>query len=385
MLPVRPEPACRRRLTGRAARPVRPRTGVAGPSWVGALAGLAALAVAEPSAAQTPSRSASDTIPARAPAPVGAGRITVRVVTIPRDTSGAASDVPTPAVPAAGAPTAGAPVPDAGVRSGRVGAQTDGAGRATLVLAPGPRTVIVAKIGYAPDSLRLQVRLGLDTTVTVALRPLAAALSGVVVSATRTGRPAETDPTRVEVVEPEDVGEKVAMTPGSARMVLSEAPGVRVVTTAPALGAASVRLQGLRGRYTALLTDGLPLLGASTEGLGLLQVPPVDLDHVEVIKGAASALYGGAALGGVVNFVSRRPARDETDLIVNQTSRDASDVVLWTADSVDAHWGYTVLAGAHRQRAQDLTGTGWTDIAGYGRGEVRPRVTGRARADRHCS
>ena len=302
-------------------------------------------------------RVAAQTPTAPAPPDSAGARVTVRVVR--RSGPGAPDTVP---------------LADARVRSPGIGVITDAAGRATLALLRGPHTITVAHIGYAPDSVTLVVRPGADTSVTLALGTVAPTLAGVVVSATRSGRTADAEPTKVEVVEPEDVGEKVAMTPGSAAMILSEAPGVRVVTTTPALGAASVRLRGLRGRYTALLSDGLPLLGASTEGLGLLQVPPVDLDHVEVIKGAASALYGGAALGGVVNLVSRRPAHDETDVIVNQTSRDASDVVVWTADSVNARWGYTLLAGGHRQRAQDLTGSGWTDLAGYGRGEVRPRV-----------
>jgi outer membrane receptor for ferrienterochelin and colicins len=266
------------------------------------------------------------------------------------------------------------PVPDAVVRSGRIGARTGADGRATLMLAAGAREIVATKIGFLPDSVRLVLRVGADTAIKLELKAAASAIVGVVVSAMRSGHSAESEPTKVEVVEPEDVREKAAMTPGNARMILSEAPGVRVVTTAPALGAASVRLQGLRGRYTAVLTDGLPLLGASTEGLGLLQLPPVDLDHVEIIKGAASALYGAAALGGVVNLVSRRPAHDETEAVLNQSSQDATDVVLWTADSVTEHWGYTVLGGAHRQRAQDLAGTGWYDVAGYTRGVLRPRV-----------
>ena len=100
------------------------------------------------------------------------------------------------------------------------------------------------------------------------------------------------------------------MTPGSVAMLLGETTGLRVQTTAPSLGAANVRVQGLRGRYAQLLADGLPLYGSGGDSLGLLQVPPLDLGQVEVIKGAASALYGPAALGGVINLVSRRaPSR----------------------------------------------------------------------------
>jgi iron complex outermembrane receptor protein len=96
------------------------------------------------------------------------------------------------------------------------------------------------------------------------------------------------------------------MRPGNIAMILSETGGLRVQVTSPSLGGANVRVQGMDGRFTQLLADGLPLYGQSSS-LGLLQVPPTDLGQVEVIKGAASALYGPSALGGMINLYSRRP------------------------------------------------------------------------------
>ncbi len=90
-------------------------------------------------------------------------------------------------------------------------------------------------------------------------------------------------------------------------MMLNEMGGLRVQATSPSIGAASVRVQGMQGRYTRFLGDGLPLFGQQVGGLGLLQIPPMDLGQVEVIKGAASAFYGAGAMGGVVNLLSRRP------------------------------------------------------------------------------
>lgn len=66
---------------------------------------------------------------------------------------------------------------------------------------------------------------------------------------------------------------------------------MRVQATSPSLGAASVRIQGMQGRYTRFLSDGLPLFGQHVGGLGLLQIPPTDLGQVEVIKGVASASH----------------------------------------------------------------------------------------------
>ncbi len=67
------------------------------------------------------------------------------------------------------------------------------------------------------------------------------------------------------------------MTPGDIVMMLNEMGGMRVQATSPSLGAATVRIQGMRGRYTRVLFDGLPLAGQQVGGLGLLQIPPMDL------------------------------------------------------------------------------------------------------------
>ncbi len=77
---------------------------------------------------------------------------------------------------------------------------------------------------------------------------------------------------RVEVLAREEIEEKMLMTPGDIVMMLNEMGGMRVQTTSPSLGAASVRIQGMRGRYTRFFSDGLPLFG-EVGGLGLLQIP----------------------------------------------------------------------------------------------------------------
>jgi outer membrane receptor for ferrienterochelin and colicins len=72
----------------------------------------------------------------------------------------------------------------------------------------------------------------------------------ITVFATRTDTRLQDLPTRVEVLGPEEIEEKLMMTPGDIVMMLNEMGGLRVQTTSPSLGAASVRIQGMRGRYT---------------------------------------------------------------------------------------------------------------------------------------
>ncbi len=266
------------------------------------------------------------------------------------------------------------PVASATVRAGRVSARTDSRGRAELRLAAGPVELITTSLGFRSDTTSFTVRAGADTSVTVQLVRLDTELESFVVQATRGERRVEDLPLRVEVLGEEEIAEKVAMTPGDIAMMLNETSGLRVQTTSPSLGGANVRVQGLRGRYTLLLADGLPLYGQAG-GLGLLQIPPVDLAQVEIIKGAASALHGGAALGGVINLVARQ-AGDEPayDVVLNQTSRGGSDAVLFASAPFGEAWSGTLLAGAHHQRRNDLDRDGWTDMPGYDRLVLRPRA-----------
>lgn len=196
----------------------------------------------------------------------------------------------------------------------------------------------------------------------------------MIVTSTRSDKRVQDEALRVEVLGREEIEEKMLMTPGDIAMLLSETTGLRVQVTSPGLGAASLRIQGLRGRYTQLLSDGLPLYGGQSGSIGLLQIPPMDLGQVEVIKGVASSLFGSSALGGVVNLVSRRPAEThEREVLLNQTSLGGTDAVWWSSGPVGANWKYSLIANADRQLKQDRDKDGWADLAGYERVSLRPR------------
>lgn len=198
----------------------------------------------------------------------------------------------------------------------------------------------------------------------------------IFVTATRTGRLATDQVVRVEVVNREEIEEKLLMTPGDIAMLLNETSGIRLQPTSPALGAASVRVQGMPGRFTAVLTDGLPINGTQVASVGLLQIPPMDLQQVEVIKGAASALYGPSALGGVINLVTRRPtAEHEGELLLNATTRSGADAVLWASGPLSPRLGYTWLNGLHAQSAEDVDDDDWADLPRYRRFVTRPKLS----------
>jgi len=264
----------------------------------------------------------------------------------------------------------GRPIASATVRvAGREGT-TAADGHVALSVAPGDHEIAVEAPGYLPASIQVNVAASGLTRASVTLLRLEEEL---IVTATRSATRLQNQPLRVEVIDGDDIEEKAMMTPGSVAMLLGETTGLRVQTTAPSLGAANVRIQGLRGHYSQLLADGLPLYGAQGDSFSLLQVPPLDLAQVEVIKGVASALYGPAALGGVVNLVSRRPRGGENEMLVNLTTLGGVDATGWLARDPGA-WAWSLIGGYHGQVRRDVDADGWTDVAGYDRGIVRPRV-----------
>ena len=251
-------------------------------------------------------------------------------------------------------------------------ARTDSEGIARLRLHPGHAVIVVNKLGFRPDSATITVRAGFDTTVTIQVTPQAAAIAAVLVTSTRADRRLEEEPLRIEVLGGDDVGEKSEMRPADSRTLLSELSGVRVQATSP-LGASNVRIQGLPGRYTAMLVDGLPLFGGQANSFSLVDVGPLDLRQAEVIKGAASALYGPQALAGVVNLVSRRPP-DTSQVLINQSAPAGTDAMGFLAHSFDSRLALTVIGGAHLRQSSDRDGDGWRELAGMRRAEVRPRL-----------
>ena len=271
-------------------------------------------------------------------------------------------------VTADGAPVAGAEVVVAGKTY-----QTDRRGEARIETSPGSIEITVVKDGFAPVTATLTVAAGQEQPVAITLERLPSVQETITVSATRTDRGLEDQPMRVEVLDHEEIEEKLMMTPGDVVMMLNEMGGMRAQATSASLGAASFRIQGMRGRYTRFLSDGLPLFGEQVS-IGLMQIPPLDLGHVEVIKGVASSLYGAGAMGGVVNLVSRRPAKPEHQLILNRSSRGATDAGLWYATPLSSNWGMTLIASANGQQRVDIDDDAWADLPKYERAVIRPRV-----------
>lgn len=196
----------------------------------------------------------------------------------------------------------------------------------------------------------------------------------VVITSTRSSRTIEDIPTRVEFIAGEELAEKGNMKPGDIRMLLNESTGIQTQQTSATSYNSSIRIQGLDGKYTQLLRDGLPLYSGFSGGLSLMQIAPLDLKQVEVIKGASSTLYGGGAIAGLVNLITKTPEEEpELSFMLNGTSALGLDASGFYAEKF-GKVGATVFASYNKGTPYDPAGIELTAIPEFDRFTLNPRL-----------
>jgi iron complex outermembrane receptor protein/outer membrane receptor for ferrienterochelin and colicins len=213
-----------------------------------------------------------------------------------------------------------------------------------------------------------------NNAVIILLTAIEEELDEVIVQSTRTSRTIANTATRVETIDGEELDEKNNMRPANVSMLLHESTGLQVQQTSATSGNASIRVQGLDGRYTQLLKDGYPNFGNFASGLSVLEIPPLDLKQVEVIKGPASTLYGGGAIAGVINFISKTPKeKAEYDLLFNQSHIGQTNIGGY-ASQKKGKFGYSVLGLLNFQKAYDVDKDDFSEIPKAMNFTINPRV-----------
>ena len=256
----------------------------------------------------------------------------------------------------------------------QTGATTDTSGRVILKNIPnGKQTIIFSYVGYQTKEKTFAFPLSQKTPLIIYLEK-SANLDEVVVYSTRTNNRIKEIPTRIEVLGNEEVVEETAINPGNISKLLSETSGIQVQHTSAISGNVSFRIQGLPGKYTQLLQDGFPMYSGFSSGLSLLQIPPLDLQQVEIVKGSASTLYGADAIAGIVNLITKKPSdKPEFSVLVNQTHKGGTDFSsFYTAKK--EKFGITMLASINTQKAMDVSGNSFTDIPKYDRAVFAPKI-----------
>jgi outer membrane receptor for ferrienterochelin and colicins len=258
-------------------------------------------------------------------------------------------------------------VPHASVvhNKSKTGTTADSLGTAIIKNLPlGKQTFTISSLGFEEKQITIILPLATTSPIEILMEANEEEeeMEEVVIRATRSSRSIKNLPTRVEMIDAEELDEKNNMRPANISMLLHESTGIQVLQTSATSGNASIRIQGLDGRYTQILKDGFPNFSGFSGGLSILEIPPLDLKQVEVIKGPASTLYGGGAIAGVVNFVSVEPGeKNQTKLLFNQSHVGQSNLGFFTSQK-KGKIGFTLLTTGNLQKAYDVDKDDFTEL-----------------------
>lgn len=238
----------------------------------------------------------------------------------------------------------------------------------------GKQIIIFRYMGYQERTDTIIFPYVQTEPLEILLTPEGEEMEEVIVSSTRSSRSIDNLPTRIEAISGEELEEKGNMKPGEIRMMLNESTGIQTQQTSATSYNSSIRIQGLDGKYTQILRDGLPLYAGFSGGLSLLQIVPLDLMQVEVIKGASSTLYGAGAIAGLVNLISKAPKeKKELSFMINGTSAlglDASGFFSQKFKKV----GTTIFTSYNLGTPYDPAKIGFTAIPKYKRYTFNPKL-----------
>ena len=236
------------------------------------------------------------------------------------------------------------------------GVSSDKNGKAVLKnIKDGNNVIEVSFIGYKTIERTINFPVKDSTTaITILLAAENENLDEVIVSSSRTNSHIDDLNTKVEVLGQDDMDEESTVVPGSITSILGDLSIITIQRTNPVNGNDAIRMQGLDPRYTQIMRDGLPLYGGFSGSLGVLSIPPLDLKQVEIIKGSASTLYGGGAIGGLINFISKAPSDSaKTTLTFNGTSLKEYNLNAFTSKK-NGKFGITLFGGANIKTPYDI-------------------------------
>lgn len=257
------------------------------------------------------------------------------------------------------------------VHGGKGIGTTDTDGKITLHL-DSSCNFVVHYTGYFPKKIFVPNK---NANITVNLLSLNPEMEMVTVTSTRGNSRIDDTPTKTEVLGQEDMDEENGIKPGNVSSLLGDLSCIQLQTTAAVSGQSSVRIQGLDGRYSQILRDGLPVYDGFAGGFGFMQLPPLDLKQIELIKGPASTLYGGGAISGLVNFVSRTPSDSgDHSVTLNGSTLHEGNFNFWSSNQNTNKIGYTFLGAANYGEAIDVNKDGFTDVPWLNSLIIHPRI-----------
>ncbi len=245
------------------------------------------------------------------------------------------------------------------------GAVSDSQGNYVIKGVPeGNQTLIVSSLGFHTENVNINVEANKNTVANITLKEDLLNLDEVVVSGTRNQVAVYQAPVIVSRISPKlfETTQSLSLSEG-----LAFSPGLRVETNCQNCGFSQLRMNGLEGAYSQILINSRPIYSALVGVYGLDMIPANMVDRVEVVKGGGSAMYGGNAIGGTVNIITKDPIQNSFEIGVNQsfTDMNRSDRTVSVNGSVvseDLNRGISIYGFNRNRKPWDANDDGFSEM-----------------------
>lgn len=231
---------------------------------------------------------------------------------------------------------------------------------------PGIYKMRISAVGYEPFFRDIDFSHKEDFTeeIIIILKESSILSQDIVVSATRTEKIYEDIPIKVSTID-NKVFESTLT--ASIQEGIRFSPGLRIEANCQNCGFSQVRLNGLEGRYSQILIDGKPIFSALNSLYGLDQIPANMIDRVEVIRGGGSALYGGNAIAGIVNIITKAPIDNSFEYnssygLIGGNTLDYSHQINGSALTDNHQIGFYVFGNYNKRNSYDANSDGFSEI-----------------------
>ncbi|QGY47179.1 TonB-dependent receptor [Maribellus comscasis] len=193
-----------------------------------------------------------------------------------------------------------------------IGTTTDGTGHYQLINLPvGELTIRVSGMGYKSTSKTVTTELDKTIEIKFDIEKDVLNIESVVVTADRNQTNRAEAPVVVTSISPDLMANTQSVNIAEG---LDFTPGLRTETNCQNCGFTQLRMNGMEGPYTQILMNSRPVFSGLAGVYGLELIPTNMVERLEVVRGGGSALFGGNAIAGTVNIITKEPARNSFNI-----------------------------------------------------------------------
>jgi len=231
-------------------------------------------------------------------------------------------------------------------------------------LKDGIYTLRISYVGYRKIEKTIEIKAGANVVYNFTMQEDALNLDQVVITGTRYQIERHNSPVIINTISSRtfEATQSLAISEG-----LNFSPGLRIENNCQNCGFTQLRMNGLEGAYSQILINSRPIFSALAGVYGLEMLPASMVDRVEVVRGGGSVLYGGNAIAGTINIITKDPIKNSFEAGINQsfTNFETPDRTITFNGSVVSKKldkGVTFFGYNRKRDPWDANGDGFSEV-----------------------